>query len=276
MSFPYENVDESILRNMGDGLSDVISGTQYQVGSPDALPEGTNLSGIGDPNAPADIGQYIGNVTQPGQVVANQGVVSQIQPTTQPAQPAVDVAAIQAERQRLEQIAYNASMQRIEAEEAAFQASIANLDEETREMRVLERELEQQREVNNWLNTQVTGLRGQMTQAQQEAYQRQQEASKRQWGILMGHRYNLPYENEAVRTALLGAESPEHMEAIAQNLVQIVNQGARVTSQNRFNSGILAAGSGATAPTAPQGPKPRSGDISGLIASRSPQTVNWG
>src|SRR5688572_28616055 len=113
---------------MGD-LSAVISGTGYVAGSPDNLPEGTNLSGVGDPNAPADLSQHIGNVVEPGQIVVQPGVVPQQQQTIAPVQPAMQ-AGLDAERQRLERIAYENSMRAIEAEERAFQAQIANLSDE--------------------------------------------------------------------------------------------------------------------------------------------------
>jgi hypothetical protein len=275
MSIPYENVDESILNRMGD-LSDMIGQTGYVAGSPEQLPEGTNLSGVGDPNAPSDLGNYVGNVAQPGQVIHPAGVVPAQQMNPQPVQPAVDVAAMQAERQRLEQVAYNASMARIQAEEARFQAEIANYSDEEKERATLARELEQTREVNGWLNTQVNQAKGQLTAAQQRQQQVQQESAKKQWAILYAHRYGLPIENQAVRAALHAAEDPQQMDGISQQLVGIMNQRTQVASQNQINSGILAAGSGGTTPPTRQGPKRGSGDISGLIASRSPQTVSWG
>lgn len=256
------NIDEaisaSITSKMGD-LSGVIGSTQYQAGSPDHLPEGVNLSGVGDPNAPGDIGQYLGNAANPVQTQAPQGVTIPGAGYQQPAPSQADL-----ERQRLEQVAYQASLRAIEAEERAFQAETAGMSEEERRVAQLEREVRQSREVNNWLNTQLDGT-----------VQQQQQANKNQWAILTAHQHGLPIENPGVRAALAQAQSPQHMHAIAQSLAQIARQNQQMAVQSRVNNGIFATGGG-IAPTAPQGPKPRSGDLEGLISSRGQIAVNLG
>jgi hypothetical protein len=275
MSVPFENVDDSILNNMGD-LSGMISGQQYQVGSPDQLPEGTNLSGVGDPNVPADIAPLLRDAAQPGQVVVQPGVVPQQPISHQPVPQMQPQAVDDTLRRQLEQQAYNASVRAIEAEEQAFEARIANLSEEEQTLERVKREAAQAKEVNTWLNQKVNGLQRQMTAQEQAAYQRQQESSKNQWGFLTAHQHGLPYENPTIRAALMGAENPEHMKQIAAGLVQLMNQSVQQTSQRQLTNGTLAAGGGAMGPSTPQGPRQRSGDIAGLIASRNPTAVNWG
>jgi hypothetical protein len=258
------------MANMGD-LSGVIGQTQYQEGSQDHLPEGVNLSGVGDPNAPADIAKYGGNVQPNQQVVQNPGVTPSFVPQ-QPVGQQIDPAAIQAERQRLEQVAYNANLARIEAEEAQFQASIANLSDEEKEREALRRELGQTREVNTWLNQRIQGVEKQMG----ETTRQHQERAKGYWIMHVAQQSGLPIENPAIRSALSGANDPQEMRAIAENLVGLINRNAVQSSQNTVNSGILSAGVRTSNPAPTTSPKQRSGDIEGLIASRGPIAVNFG
>lgn len=259
-----EQISSEITSRMGD-LSGKIGSTPYQQGSESQLPQGVNLTGVNDPSAPADVQALAGNVVPNSGIPLNNGVTpvypqaAQNGGFVQPQNQNAD-----AERQRLEQVAYEASMKRIDAEERAFQAEIAHLSDEDRERAVLERELGQTREVNNWLNQQVSGSRQQMTQLQQ----RQQQQAKNYWVIHVANQAGLPIENQAISAALRAAESPEHMRAIADELVNMVNGSARNTVQNQVNNGMFAAGGGNNAPAVPAGPKQRSGDISGLIASR--------
>lgn len=246
-------------------LSSVIQRTQYQAGSPALLPEGVNLTGLGDPNTPQDIAQYAGNVANPALSQGSMGMTPQIPVYQQP------VAGPDPERQRLEEIARSASLRAIEAEEQAFQARIAGMSEEERAFEQLRRENEQTRSVNNWLNNQ---LENQAQQTQRQAML-QQEAAKNQWVILTAHQKGLPLENPGVRAALSQAQNPAHMAAIADNLAMLARQSQQMSSQNLVNSGIFAVGGGIN-PATPQGPKQRSGDLSGLISSRGQISVNLG
>jgi hypothetical protein len=245
--FETENIDDQIIQRMGD-LSGVISGTQYQAGSPNALPEGVNLSGVGDPRMPVGAAQYLGN-----------DAVSAL-PGMTPGQPA-GVGMDPAEVSRLQQIAYEASLARIDAEEEAFQAQIAYLHPDEQERLTLARELEQTREVNSWLNDKLEGH-------QQLSANQQLQVNKNQWAFVAASRHGLSLSNPAVRTAIYAARNPQEMMQAAQGLVQL---SGRVAQPN----GMLAPG-GRPGPSSPQGPKPRSGDIAGLIASRGPITVNMG
>lgn len=268
-----EQISQSILNNMGD-LSGVISRTQYQQGSPNNLNEGVNLTGVNDPSAPADIQALAQNVVNPALAGSSTGVTpGQVpafvpqsfsgvpaQPQSQGQQPVVS----DQERSRLEQLAYDASMARIEAEEEKFKAEIAGLHPEEKERRILERELGQTKEVNNWLNQRLSGVQRQMTQAEMQ----QQQRAKNYWVFHVAHQRGLPVENEAIRNALAGANDPQHMYRIADQLSGMINTSARATVQNQVNSGIFAAGGGTTTPASPAAVKQRSGDISGLISSR--------
>lgn len=258
-----EQISSEITSRMGD-LSGKIGSTPYQNGSPEQLPQGVNLTGVNDPSAPRDVQALAGNVVPNSGIPLNTGLTTGYPQAAQNAGYVQPTQNADAERQRLEQVAYDASMKRIDAEERAFQAEIQHLEPEERERAVLERELGQTREVNNWLNQQVSGSRQQMTQLQQ----RQQQQAKNYWVIHVAHQAGLPIENPAIKAALHASESPEHMRAIANELVNMVNGAARTTVQNQVNNGMFAVGGGNTAPAAPAGPKQRSGDISGLIASR--------
>jgi hypothetical protein len=249
-----ENIDETILQNMGD-LSSVIGRSPYVTGSPDQLPEGVNLSGVGDPNMPRDAAQYLGNVADPGM----SGMTPQVGPG-----PGMDPG----ERQRLEQVAYDASMARIDAEEQAFQVAISGYSDEDKERFTLARELEQTREVNEWLNAK---LQGNEQQQQQQA----SEGNKRKWLMVVATQTGLPLANQAVTTALLKAQNVQEMYTIANGLTQLVGGGQAQSAQRNMNSGILAAG-GRPMPSSPQGPKRSSGDIAGLIGSRGAVSVNMG
>ena len=270
-----DNFDELIESNLPKGdLSGVIGNTQYQGGSPENLNPGVNLTGIGDPNAPADIGQYLGNVAAVPTVQQQQPGVT---PGIVPQQP-VGVQQQQAVPQtpdrvaELQNIAYQANLKRIEAEENAFQASIQHLDDDAKERAVLARELEQTREVNTWLNQRIQGVQRQV----QETEQQYQQRAKNYWVMHVAHQSGLPIEEPAIRNALAGANSPDEMRAIAANLVGLINRNVQESSQQVVNSGIFAAGSGTSTPAATAQPKQRSGDIAGLIGSRGQVAVNIG
>jgi hypothetical protein len=274
-----DNFDELIANALPKGdLSGVIGNTQYQQGSPDQLPQGVNLTGVGDPNAPQDIGQYGGNVQPNQQIGVNPGVTpgqpAFVPQSFVPQQPAgqQDTAALQAERQRLEQVAYQANLARIEAEDAKFMAEIAHLSDDDKERAVLQRELGQTREVNTWLNQRVQGMQKQ----QGETEQRYQQRAKNYWVLHVAAQSGLPIENPAIKNALSGANNPQEMRAIAENLVGLINRNTAQTSQQVVNSGIFAAGGGTTGPATTAMPKQRSGDIAGLISSRGQVAVNIG
>ncbi len=249
-----QNVDEAILNNMGS-LSQVIGNAKYQSGSPDQLPEGVNLSGVGDPNAPQDIAPYLGNVAESG--------VSGVTP-----QQAPGAGPDPAEYQRLQQIAYDASLARIEAEEQAFESSIQHLSEYEQQAYRLQRENEQTREVNEWLNQKLQ-------QQEQSVQNQQQQQNKQKWMMLAATQAGLPLSNPGVVTALSKAQNVNELYSIANGLVQLVGQGQSTAAVNTLNNGILSPG-GRPAPSAPAGPKRGSGDISGLISSRGSVSVNMG
>lgn len=270
-----ENFDALIEERLPSGdLSGVIGNAQYVQGSPDQLPQGVNLTGVNDPSAPADINQYAGNVAAvPGGLVQQPGVtpgIVQQQPlgVQQPQAAQPDAHRVQ----ELERIAYEANLARINAEEQAFQASIANLDDDTKEKMVLARELEQTREVNTWLNGRLQGVQ----QQHQETQQQFQQRAKNYWVMHVAHQSGLPIEEPAIRNALAGANDPNEMRAIAGRLVELINQSAAQSSQQVVNSGIFATGSGTSQPAAVAQPKKRSGDIAGLIGSRGQIAVQMG
>jgi len=258
------NIDDMVTK-MGDGnLSALIQQTPYANGSEAQLNEGAALAMANDPG-PGGIALQAGNVYQPGQVQQAPGVAP-----SQPVQQAPDQsAAMRAEMQRLQQVAFESARAKIEAEERAFQAEIADLPEHEQRIALAERQLEQTTQVNQWLNQERLSQR-QQAQAQQE------DLARRQFGFIVAHEAGLPFNNEAVRTALLSARNGDHMRQIARELVTAMNGGHVQQVRQQANQGVFAAGgnNGASAPA--QGPKQYSGDLDGLVAARNYQTVNWG
>ena len=257
------NIDAPIL----DGLSGLIENTGYQPASADQVPAGVKLEMTGpDAGGSQNPGLQAGNVITPGTQQEVQPVAQQpaFQPAQQPATPQADPRLA-----HFEQIAFDAAQKRIEAEEELFRVKISDLSETEQRAAIAERERDQTKEVNLWLNQEREKERHQI-QSQQS------QASKRSWAFIFATQAGLPFDNQAVQTALLGARNREQMAAIAQNLAGLVTgtQGQQATHQ--LQNGTFAAGgnNGAAAPAAK--PVPRSGDLGTLIDSRNYQNVNWG
>lgn len=258
------NVDDMVSK-MGDGdLSNLIQQTPYGGGSESQLNEGASLAIANDPG-PGGIAIQGGNVLQPGQVQQAPGVAPS-QPVQQGPDPS---AAMRAEMQRLQQVAFESARAKIDADERAFRAEIADLPEHEQRIALAERQLEQTTQVNQWLNQE-------RLTARQQAERQQEDLARRQYGFMVAHEAGLPFTNEAVRTALLAARDKNHMRQIAQELVGAMNGGHAQQVRQQANQGVFAAGgnNGAVAPA--QGPKQYSGDLDGLVAARNYQMVNWG
>ena len=255
-----DNIDLLVENNAGGNLSEVIASTNYQPAS-----EGIVL--------PAEPGRHIvdGRLTDAAPQVAGQqplGVTTQPQLPQQPVVDPTQSPQYQQAQQQLEAQMRAAALARIEAEEARFEADIAHLSEEEQDRKRLERQVEQTQQVNAWLNQQRQTER--MT-----LEQRQQDIAKRQWGFLYARQAGLPFENPAIRSAILAANDRTEMQQIVQGLVNYVNSLQGQQAQQQLTNGVFAAGaSNETAP--PAGPKQRSGDIEGLIAARGYTLVNMG
>lgn len=260
------NVDDQILSTMGDGnLSNLIAQTPYGAGSDSNLNEGASLAMANDPG-PGGIAQG-GNVFPGGQGQQSPGLA-----TGQIVQQGPPPAAVQqnaVEIQRLQEVAFRSAQAKIDAEERAFRAEIADLPEHEQELEITKRQLGQTTQVNQWLNQERLTAR-QQAQAQQE------DLARRQYGFLVAHEAGLPFTNEGVRQALLSARDKNHMREIAQQLVGAMNGGQALQVQQQVNQHVFAAG-GNTGAAAP-GPRavPYSGDLDSLVASRNYQMVNWG
>jgi hypothetical protein len=270
------NVDAGILANINDsGLQGLIENTGYQnVSSSQQLPEGVNLSFAGEQTPVGVIPGQPGNTGQPGMVQQQPALT---QPVTAPriveTRPDPRQAA---EVQRLQQVAFEAAQARIDAEERAFAAEIRDLPDHEQQLAITERELNQTKQVNQWLNQKRQQERqAQMTQAQQLEAQ-QQDAAKRQWGFIYATQAGLPFNNEAIRSAILAARDQAHMQTIVRDLAGIVSGSRGQQAQQQLQGGVFAAGgNNGAAATGPR-PVPRSGDLDTLIQSRNYQTVNWG
>lgn len=252
-----ENVDESVLQNLGD-LSGLIRNTGYVQASAEAVNEGVNLTHAGEPGAQQLVGQP-GNVPVMGNVQAQPGVTSGPGPSVDPN-----------EAQRLREIAFTAARDKIEAQEALFEAEIAQRSEGEKEFLRMERRLDQTERVNNWLNDRLQGTQ-QMTEVQR------QEIFKRQKAFVVSMQYGLPPNNETIRATLLTARNPQEMDARARELVQIIGQGQNNQARQQLNNGVFAAGGSRAGATGPNLQRfERSGDLTGLIENRGYTTVNWG
>jgi hypothetical protein len=248
------NVDAPIL----DGLSGLIESTGYQQASPDALPDGVNLDFAGEPTPFSQ--QQPGNAVAPVQQRADQPV--QVQQPAQQQGPDPRLA-------HFEQIAFEAAQKRIEAEEAKFQLEIRDLSETEQRLALAERERDPTKEVNQWLNQERQRERSEI-QAQQ------QQASKKSWAFIYATQAGLPFDNEGVQAALLGARNREQMAKVAADLANVVGGNRGQQAQQQLQNGTFAAGGNNGAAATPVKPVPRSGDLDTLIGSRRYQTVNWG
>lgn len=260
------NVDDQIFQKMGDGnLPNLIAQTPYGAGSESQLNEGASLAIATDPG-PNGIAQGQ-NVLQPGQVQQAPSFAA-----SQPVQQGPDTAAQQAaaaEIRRLQDIAFRTAQDKLQAEDRAFLAEIADLPEVEQRLAKAERLVDQTTQVNQWLNQERMTAR----QRQESA---QADLARRQFGFIVAHEAGLPFQNEAVRTALLGARDKAHMKQIAQELVAAMNGGQAAQVKQQHNAGVFAAGGQVSQTPPAKAPAQRSGDLDGLVASRNYQIVNWG
>jgi hypothetical protein len=244
-----DNVDSAILSNMGNGLSTLIEQTPATAVTSEGLNPGIQLDFVGPELA--------------GQVVPQGGNVA--------ATPAVGLVTPQgggqgmdpAEVQRLRDIAYQATQERIELDEQLFEAQLEAQGYTELEKQLLrtDRELKQTQQVNNWLNNQV-----------QTVEQQREMNAKNQFGFLTAQQAGLPYDNPAVKAALMNAKNPQEMRQIATGLVNAFNQNQAQHVRGQANTGIFQTGSQANGTAV--GPKPRSGDLAGYIAARPAQATN--
>lgn len=257
------NVDAPIL----DGLSGLIENTGYQPASADLVPDGVNLDMTGpDAGGSRNPGLQAGNAIAPGtQPVDQQVAQPPVFPMAQqPATPQADPRLA-----HFEQVAFEAAQKRIEAEEELFRVKIADLSETEQRAAIAERERDQTKEVNLWLN--------QERQKEQQAIRQQQaEASKRSWAFIFATQAGLPFDNDAVKTALLGAKNRQEMKTIAQQMAALTNGGQGRQAQQQLADGTFAAGGNNGGAAPPARAKPYSGDLDTYIGSRGYQTVNWG
>lgn len=273
------DVDAEIVAQMdSSSLRPVLQNTPYQAGSTTQLNEGVNLLGLGqDPSAPPGVQQVHQQYVMQQNPQANplgQQIISAPSggmPGQTAGQPQIPYAGnqpqfTQADIDRYRALALSAAQSRIDAEERAFQAEIATLPDDDKERRVLERELEQAHQVNGWLN-----------QNQQSIGQAQQQQAKNMWGFVIATQSGLPYNNPAIKTAMLAANDENEMRNIAQGLVNLITGSQSQQATQQLQSGVFAAG-GATGGGGMNQSLQQyegSGDLSGLLSSRNYQGANW-
>lgn len=245
------NVDSVILQNMGS-LQGLIDQTPVQAVSADGLNPGIQL----DFNPMAQTGQGVGRAVDVGSI----GGAGYGNPQ-QPVSPQMDAGEVE----RLREIAYNATQDKIETEENFFELQLesSNLTEVEKELLRKDRELKQTQQVNGWLNNQ-----------QQQQYQVRENAAKSGIGLLIAQQVGLPYDNVAIKSALMNARNPDEMRQIAVGLANGIQQAQRQQVSGQRNSGIFAGGTPGN--VGGSAPKPFSGDLHGLINSRPVTSVTWG
>lgn len=245
------NVDEGLLNNMGS-LQGLISQTPVQAASPEGLNPNIQLDFV----PPGHAGQVAGQPVD----VSSGGVAGVVSPQ-QPTSPGMDPAEVQ----RLRDIAYNATQEKIETEEKFFELQLeaSNLTEVEKELLRKDRELQQTQQVNGWLNNQ-----------QQAIHNQREQAAKTGVGFLVAQQVGLPYNNPAIKQAIMNGRSPEEMRQIAVGLAESINNAQRQQIAGQANSGIFAGGTPGN--VGGPAPKPFSGDLGGLVRSRPVTTVQWG
>jgi hypothetical protein len=246
------NVDSAILANMGDGLQSLIQNTPAASATAADIIPGTNLND-GPALAPGGVGQA-GNIAPTG----GGGLVTPQTPG--PAMTPEQVA-------HLQQVAYNATQERIDLEEQLFESQLAasDLTEVEKQLVRTQRELDQTQQVNGWLNRQ-----------QQQVMTSQEMQAKSLYGLTLAHQTGLPFDNPGVKQALMAANSSQEMRQIAASLAQAINVNQRQQVAGQVQAGIFQAGGNTGGVPQATQPKQHSGDLGGLIRSRPTTVVNWG
>lgn len=262
------NVDSVILDKMGDGLQNLIQGTGYQPASSEAV-QGVNLNFQGEPGAIP--GQQVANAVSQ-QVIQPQPSVTPSYPANQPDPVAIQQQAQQA-IQHFQDLAFQATAERIQAEEEAFEARISGLDDDAKEVERVKRERDQLRQLNEYQTRQGQQQQQRFQSVQQQDFQRRQQVAKSQTGVLVATKNGLPYDQEWVQQALMAAQDRNQMERIAQGIAQSLHANHAANVQNQINRGVFSAGGNTGSPAL--GPQPREGrdSISDLIGSRGYVTV---
>lgn len=273
------DVDAEIVAQMdSSSLRPVLQNTPYQAGSTTQLNEGVNLLGLGqDPSAPPGVQQVHQQYVMQQNPQANplgQQIISAPgggMPGQAAGQPQIPYAGnqpqfTQADIDRYRGLALSAAQSRIDADERAFQAEIVSLSDEEKERKVLERELEQAHQVNGWLNQNLQGHS-----------QVQQQQAKNMWGFVIATQSGLPYNNPAIKTAMLAANDENEMRNIAQGLVNLITGSQSQQATQQLQSGVFAAGGATGGGGMNQNLQQYegSGDLSGLLSSRNYQGANW-
>lgn len=257
-----ETVSQDILDNMGD-LSTYIGGREYTTAvvamngeTVVSNPYGT-VSETLAPAAPHAV---------PGAFPQQQpGVVPQSGVPAQPSLPPVPQQTISNEQyqaamayaQRMEQAALAAAAERREAEDQAFLQSIAHLPKVEQDREILIR-------YNQQLEQAYRGLHETVAEREAREEAEEQQQAKAFIGMRLALKAGLPWGDPDIQATIMSAEDRPRMERIVAALARGGATNAQIAGQ------IMAAPpTGTRAPRGMQGPKEGSGDIAGLIKSRS-------
>jgi hypothetical protein len=251
-------------------LQERIAQESYRVATVDDLPDGVT---IGD----ADDGERVNLAGSPqpvGQSEAPSGnpADNQVYLTAPAGMPQYDPAFVQqiAQRaQQLEQQNQQLQMQQriaaLQADEQAFADSIEHLPQWQQEQMLHERERQQAQTINMYLQQRVMGLSDQL-QGQSVAENAKAELiAKRMVAYHKARQAGLDFNNPVIFNSLTGdnVRHPDHMDEHIRGLLQLGVGGPKP---------ILAGGARATN-AGSSVPRKGSGDLAGLITSRSYELV---
>lgn len=173
------------------------------------------------------------------------------------------LAEVEAENEQTRQLLIQQAQAAARAEQARFMQSLEGLEPEEKQAKLLQFQNQQLVRANQSLNQRLQ-------ETDQRAEQTRQEIAKTQVAHILANRHGLPSQYAQV---LLRAQTAEQMQADAAFFAEQFKQ-KQATEQTQARQQFMEQG--AYAPTGdnagapvPEGPKKRSGDIQGLINSRS-------
>lgn len=253
-----DNIDLTVLDAEPD-LGSYVASQQYEpVAGADPSVEGITqdtLDALTEGGVP-DVA--VAGVAQPE---GSPGPTTPVPPSAEPDQNLL--AMLRQEREQSENVRRLLNEQIVagfRAQEAAFQASIADLPDEDRRAAVAERQRD------------LALARAQLAERRAQTLQQTQQANAESWAKseaarILAERHGLAADDIP---ALMGAGEPQHMVVLAERLGQLRAQASATAPAPALHPNARAVGPAAP-PAAPPAPKaqPRSGNLLDLIQSRT-------
>lgn len=253
-------------------LQERIAQAQPQLATLDDLPESVMLrdDGKGERVDLAD-----GAQPETGQETPSMRPVdTPTQPTTPAGSPQYDPALIQQIAQRAQSLEAENQRLQVERQVAALQAdeqrfadSIAHLPAWQQEQLLHERERGQAQTINVHLQNQLMQLHDQIQGRDQQSHEQREMVAKRMIAYTKASQAGLDFSNPVVFAQLTGNHitKPEQMDEAVRGLLQLAGNGG--------GQRPIVAGGARSTNAGPPAPKQGSGDLAGLINSRSYELV---